>query len=70
MIRISDKQREVLFRMTDGRWYLGRDLTHAPQILAALLSKDLVRYAGDGDGYLNDKWTITPEGGAAVGVVV
>lgn len=67
---MTSAQQTVLQHMADGDWYLGAALTVSGPIMGALYRAEMIRPAGDGDGYLDDMWTITPKGEAFLEGVV
>ena len=63
---MTNTQHTVLARMSDGEWYLGATLHSCGSVLSALSKRGYIRCAGDGAGFLDDNWTITTEGLAAL----
>jgi len=60
---MTNAQRTVLARLSDGEWRTGQQLDAAPNVLAALSRKGLIRGAEMGaHGMSAENWAITPKG--------
>lgn len=58
---MTPRQHTALARMSDEEWRLGADIG-AGNLVAALSRAGYLRCAGDGAGYSDDNWVITPDG--------
>jgi len=60
---MTDAQRNVLARLSDGEWRLGHQLDCSPIVLGALNNRGMIRGADDGRfGFRTENWTITTKG--------
>ena len=69
MTHLTDLERTTLARMSDGEWHRGQSLP--PKSAGPLLrleTRQMIRSAGDAFTALEDHWTITPDGLAALEV--
>lgn len=65
---MTEAQRTILARTSDGEWHQGCDLTRAPGVLGKLLALEYLRCDFDHLPIYERRFTITPDGLAVLEV--
>lgn len=65
-MKLSEIQRDVCLRLADGSLRTGAEITRSGNVLSDLSALGLIQSANESDGFLFDRWSITPRGLAAL----